>query len=71
LLGRRLLSQREQSRQRLAQVPERVDAQVFAGPDDGVQHRRRLAPGFTADDAPIVASQRDGTQGPLAQVIIY
>src|ERR1700730_17426060 len=71
LLCRWLLPQGEQPSQCLAQVGERVYPQVLARRHHAVQHRRRLAARLAPQDAPVVPTQGDGAQRPLAEVVVY
>ncbi len=70
LLRRRRLAQREQPRQGVAEVRERVDQEMLTGAHDGVQHRCRLSAHFASDDAPRVASECDRTKRSFRQVVV-
>ena len=70
LLCRQRIAKREQPRQRLSQVGERVDAQVLTRPHDAVQRRRRPTPFRAATELPVGATHDDLAKRPLRQVVV-
>jgi hypothetical protein len=56
--------------QNVAQAGKRIDAELLAGRDDGVEHRGGLGALVASGEQPILATQRDASQRAFGSVVV-